>query len=448
MHAVLLRVIRVERLLGPFVGCKPGPGARPCGLPPRVMRQHGSSAADRMPAFMLGMLAVAAGSSSGRVEHLFPRGGPFAGGTSVLVTGRGFESTGATRCRFGVDVLEGVLVNATRIRCLTPTVPPLEEGNSAEYPVSLEVSTDGGETYTQSGRLFSFVDYTLVHVSGLTPSGGPRSGGTRLSVAGHGFHDLTGVAGGVPQAGFLCTLGANAAVPAQQQNGFGAACSTPQDMLWPPMLPALPPDLPSPPPPPRAPPPSPPAPPAPPLSPAPPLPPAPPSAPPTPPSSPPRYLDDPEWYCCDEPAYTCVWFAAHDPGCTKYGCAQGQCDACPVTCNTRPTPPAPPSAPPCYDDPEWYHESPEFNCKWFAANDPGCTLHGSVAWAHCLESCGNCPKPPDAANAAEMPPDAANAAMQCRQCRQCRQCCQNAARMPPEMPPDAARMSPAALPPI
>ena len=54
----------------------------------------------------------------------------------------------------------------------------------------LEVSTNG-VTFTTSGVLYTFYDPRTAIVSRLLPSGGPRSGGTFVTLVGAGFLDLS-----------------------------------------------------------------------------------------------------------------------------------------------------------------------------------------------------------------------------------------------------------------
>ena len=53
--------------------------------------------------------------------------------------------------------------------------------------VTLEVALDGVH-YSRSGLIFTYYDMQAVHMlPALTPNGGPRLGGTTVSVAGTGF---------------------------------------------------------------------------------------------------------------------------------------------------------------------------------------------------------------------------------------------------------------------
>ena len=61
------------------------------------------------------------------VEDVFPRGGPFAGGTTVTISGRALGKApigvGAS-CRFGFDSVPALVLDARRLACVSPLAPP------------------------------------------------------------------------------------------------------------------------------------------------------------------------------------------------------------------------------------------------------------------------------------------------------------------------------------
>ena len=145
------------------------------------------------------------------IVSLHPRGGPTLGGTRVTVTGRGFSPISPSPiCRFGEnDDIGATLVNSTRIICEESLAAPPAKDDAAVHRLALEISIDGGATFTRSGRSFTYIDFTQIHISSVTPSGGPRNGGTIITVAGHGFRDLGGSFGADVQSGLLCSFGDN-----------------------------------------------------------------------------------------------------------------------------------------------------------------------------------------------------------------------------------------------
>ena len=72
-----------------------------------------------------------------------------------------------------------------------------------------------GVSFTGSGLQFTYYDMSLVHVSLLTPAGGPNAGATRLQINGVFFSDLTSGVGGQRLQGLKCKFGTNDMVPAQ-----------------------------------------------------------------------------------------------------------------------------------------------------------------------------------------------------------------------------------------
>ena len=104
--------------------------------------------------------------------------GPVSGGTSVAMSGSSFRGGSAYRCRFGAIVVAGTYVaELDELRCLSPTTV-------AAGGVALEASLNG-QQFSSSAVLFVY--YAEATVSHLVPSGGPRHGGSRVTVFGAGF---------------------------------------------------------------------------------------------------------------------------------------------------------------------------------------------------------------------------------------------------------------------
>ena len=190
------------------------------------------------------------------VRQIFPLGGPFNGNTAVTVSGRSFRDVGDVKCRFGIDEVQARLITTTTQRwvmnprgrsfadvpveenttvlecsspgCRSPTCLP--SAAALEVVVPLEVSMNG-ITFTGSGLQFTYFDHDAVHVSLLTPRGGPRQGGTQLLVQGAGFRDLGSGVNGVLMQGIKCKFGANDMVNATKAWGdpSAARCLSPPD---------------------------------------------------------------------------------------------------------------------------------------------------------------------------------------------------------------------------
>ncbi|MEO3772206.1 IPT/TIG domain-containing protein [Micromonospora sp. B9E7] len=123
-----------------------------------------------------------------------PNEGPQSGGQTVTITGAGFIPDGTTVTFDGASATD-VTVNAGGTS-LTAVTPP-----GAIGPAVVLVTTGGGSAAP--------LDYTYLAdggdaaVTGLTPTTGPTSGGTTVTITGTGFTGATGVTfDGAPGTGF------------------------------------------------------------------------------------------------------------------------------------------------------------------------------------------------------------------------------------------------------
>jgi outer membrane protein assembly factor BamB len=108
------------------------------------------------------------------VTKVAPKKGPAAGGTAVTITGTNF--TGVEAVRFGAGAASSfTVVSATRIAAVAPT--------SVAGSVDVTVTASGGVSATSSKDRFKFAPA----ITGLSPVGGPKAGGTVVTVSGAGF---------------------------------------------------------------------------------------------------------------------------------------------------------------------------------------------------------------------------------------------------------------------
>jgi hypothetical protein len=114
---------------------------------------------------------VAAEDNTGP-NHITPRLGPAAGGTSVIIAGEHF--TGALGVRFGDTDAARFTVNdtGTQITAITPAHNP----GPAAVTVRLANGTPVGEGV-----------FTFTGITGVTPDSGPTTGNTPFAVSGFGF---------------------------------------------------------------------------------------------------------------------------------------------------------------------------------------------------------------------------------------------------------------------
>ncbi|MET9845715.1 IPT/TIG domain-containing protein [Streptomyces ossamyceticus] len=115
------------------------------------------------------------------VSSVSPNQGAPAGGTTVTVTGTSF--TGATAVRFGSKAATSFTVNSsTQITAVSP---------SGTGTVNVTVTTIQG-TSTQTVT-FTYVTVSAPSLTGLSPSQGPVSGGTGVTLTGANLSGATAV---------------------------------------------------------------------------------------------------------------------------------------------------------------------------------------------------------------------------------------------------------------
>jgi IPT/TIG domain-containing protein/FG-GAP repeat protein/VCBS repeat protein len=111
------------------------------------------------------------------ISSVEPNHGPFLGGTSVRIEGKGF-SAGSVRLSFGgVAAQNLVVLGDGALTCVTPPGPL---GQS----VTLELSTKSGVGRALDGFTYEAV---MPKLTAATPRTGPAAGGTRVTLTGSGF---------------------------------------------------------------------------------------------------------------------------------------------------------------------------------------------------------------------------------------------------------------------
>jgi len=116
------------------------------------------------------------------VDSVSPGRGPVGGGSLVTVSGSGFRFTGALQCRFGLSSVPAVYVSDSEVRCESPELPA--------GVVEVRVSSNGVDFSTSFGE-FEYV--RVAHISGVSPSVGSVSGGTKVALSGSGFESIEGM---------------------------------------------------------------------------------------------------------------------------------------------------------------------------------------------------------------------------------------------------------------
>ncbi len=123
------------------------------------------------------------------VTGISPASGPIPGGTTVTITGTGF--TGATKVDFGPTAATNVIVvSATQITATSPAEPS-NTVNGVAVPIDVvDVTVTGpfGTTTTSSADQFTYMT-----VTGVSPTVGPLTGDTAVTITGTGFTGATKV---------------------------------------------------------------------------------------------------------------------------------------------------------------------------------------------------------------------------------------------------------------
>jgi len=126
---------------------------------------------------------VSAASTKPSVVSLAPASGPNTGGTAVTISGIGF--TGATKVLFGTTpALSFQVVSDSDI---SATSPPEVKG-----PRNVYVFNAHGMSAKVAADEFAF-KVPPAAITSLSPSSGPRSGGTSVTISGSGFTGATKV---------------------------------------------------------------------------------------------------------------------------------------------------------------------------------------------------------------------------------------------------------------
>ena len=110
------------------------------------------------------------------VTQISPAFGSVIGATSVQVAGLNFVSRAALACRFGTSVVSANFLTSTSLSCLSPAHPAAN--------VTVEV-TNNGPDYSSNGLVFTYMNDA--NISSITPTTGPTSGSTLVTVFGNNF---------------------------------------------------------------------------------------------------------------------------------------------------------------------------------------------------------------------------------------------------------------------
>jgi hypothetical protein len=128
------------------------------------------------------------------VVSLSPNSGSLSGGTPVTVELSGTSPSNVISCRFGAAATPSPATPSADSEAAVVCISPASTGSESDV-VAVEITTDGS-LFSSSSTLFAYS--TQPTVFGLSPSSGPESGGTALTISGSNF---------VPSASIKCAFG-------------------------------------------------------------------------------------------------------------------------------------------------------------------------------------------------------------------------------------------------
>ncbi len=141
------------------------------------------------------------------VTGISPNDGPTTGGRPVVITGTNFRNT--TAVMFGANRAPIKITSDTSIVAYVP------EGTGI---VDVRVTTPEGTSATSPAALFTYVGTPTV--SGVSPSTGPATGGTSVTITGSDFTQITNVAFGSTAASSF-TVNSPTSITATSPSGTG-----------------------------------------------------------------------------------------------------------------------------------------------------------------------------------------------------------------------------------
>ena len=133
--------------------------------------------------------------TSSRLLELRPGSGPVAGGTIIVVTMHELVLEPGLQCAFGTTSVEASFRASSQLVCISPPI-------AASSTVDVLISGTGMELKAS----LPFTYHDELAVSGLSPSWGPRLGGTRLSIYGGALPNTHAIACRFELAGYLSNL--------------------------------------------------------------------------------------------------------------------------------------------------------------------------------------------------------------------------------------------------
>ena len=127
-----------------------------------------------------GQFTYTAPAGAPTITSVTPSSGPTAGGTTITINGSGYVMGAGGEVRVGGVLATGItFVSSSQLRAVTPSGTAGAQAVSVRNPNGATVSFAGGFTYTASA--------TTPTLTSVTPSSGPSTGGTVITLTGTNF---------------------------------------------------------------------------------------------------------------------------------------------------------------------------------------------------------------------------------------------------------------------
>ena len=127
-----------------------------------------------------GQFTYTAPAGGPTITSVTPSSGPTAGGTTITINGSGYVMGAGGEVRVGGVLATGItFVSSSQLRAVTPPGAAGAQAVSVRNPNGATVSFAGGFTYTAPA--------TTPTLTSVTPSSGPSTGGTVITLAGTNF---------------------------------------------------------------------------------------------------------------------------------------------------------------------------------------------------------------------------------------------------------------------
>ena len=119
-----------------------------------------------------------------------PLFGPVSGGTVLLISGYNFVDSSKLSCKFGAVAVSARFISSSQIECNVPPQIQIQIDNS-ENEVVVSITMNGADYISPdestSTTSASFTYRTETTISSITPSFGPSTGGTAITISGANF---------------------------------------------------------------------------------------------------------------------------------------------------------------------------------------------------------------------------------------------------------------------